>query len=200
VVFKEVGRQFIVVFKRKKTTEPLTRKKVAEKVVRKGGQIKWQVGVVENVPQRLVEGLVENQKKILDLMKARPYISKRELSDEIGISVTAIDKNIKVLKEKKLLKRVGPDRGGHWKAVMDTKEAVERLVEGLVEGLVENQKKILDLMKARPYISKRELSDEIGISATAIDKNIMALKEKELLKRIGPDKGGHWKVSVQKNV
>jgi len=208
VVFKEVGRQFIVVFKRKKTAEPLTRKKVAEKVVRKGGQIsgqkKRQVGVVEkvveNVPQRLaerlVEGLAENQKKILDLMKARPYISKRELSHEIGISPTAIDKNIKVLKEKKLLKRVGPDRGGHWKAVMDTKEAVERLVEGLVE----NRKKILDLMKARPYISKRELSDEIGISATAIDKNIMALKEKELLKRIGPDRGGHWKVVVQKNV
>ena len=47
-------------------------------------------------------------------------------------------------------------------------------------------------MKIYPYICKRELSDKIGISTTAIDKNIMVLKKKKLLKRIGLDKGGHW--------
>jgi len=59
------------------------------------------------------------------------------------------------------------------------------LVEGLVEGLVESQKKILDLVKTNPHISKKDLSDKIGISTTAIDKNIEKLKQKELLKRIG---------------
>lgn len=65
----------------------------------------------------LVEGLVENQIKILELVNENPYISKREMSEEIGISTTAIDKNISTLKNKGLLKRVGPARGGHWKII-----------------------------------------------------------------------------------
>lgn len=68
------------------------------------------------------------------------------------------------------------------------------LVERLVEGLVENQKKILILVAHNPYISKKAMSKEIGISTTAIDKNLIALKQKGLLRRIGPDKGGHWEV------
>lgn len=66
---------------------------------------------------RLVEGLVENQIKILELVNENPYISKREMSEEIGISTTAIDKNISTLKKKDLLKRIGSARGGHWEIV-----------------------------------------------------------------------------------
>ena len=60
--------------------------------------------------------------------------------------------------------------------------------------MVENQKKILNMIAKNPFISKKEMSKLIGISTTAIDKNIESLKKKGLLKRIGPAKGGHWKV------
>ena len=70
----------------------------------------------------------------------------------------------------------------------------KRLVEGLVKGLVESQKEILQLVSENPKISKREMSEKIGISTTAIDKNINALKKKGLLKRIGPAKGGYWSI------
>jgi ATP-dependent DNA helicase RecG len=69
-----------------------------------------------------------------------------------------------------------------------------RLVEGVVEGLVESQRKIIDLIKGNPNISKKELSDKIGISSTSTDKNINQLKKKGLLRRCGPDKGGHWEL------
>jgi len=68
------------------------------------------------------------------------------------------------------------------------------LVEELVEGLVESQKKILDLVKKLPSISKKELAGHVGISETAVDKNIAQLKKKRLLRRVGPDKGGHWEL------
>lgn len=68
------------------------------------------------------------------------------------------------------------------------------LVDGLVERLVDSQKKILDFIKENPHISKKELSEKIGISSTAIDKNIQSLKKKGLLKRIGSAKGGYWEV------
>ena len=68
------------------------------------------------------------------------------------------------------------------------------LVDRLVDRLVENQRKILEIIRENPYVSKRELAEEIGISTTAIDKNISKLKELGLLKRVGPDKGGYWKI------
>lgn len=94
--FKEVGNHFIVTFKRK---GPVALKEV------------------EGLAEGLVERLAENQKKMLKLMKANPAISKKELSLKIGISTTAIDKNISSLKTKGLLLRIGPDRGGHWELV-----------------------------------------------------------------------------------
>lgn len=68
----------------------------------------------------------------------------------------------------------------------------KRLVEGLVGRLVENQQKMLHFIKDNPLISKKEMAEKLGISTTAIDKNINQLKKKGLLLRVGPDKGGHW--------
>lgn len=70
-----------------------------------------------------------------------------------------------------------------------------RLVDRLVDRLAESQRKILSLISKNPYISKQELSKEIAISTTAIDKNIRTLKQKGLLKRMGSAKGGHWEIS-----
>jgi ATP-dependent DNA helicase RecG len=72
---------------------------------------------------------------------------------------------------------------------------VDGLVARLVDGLVENQRLMLELIAENPHISKRKMAEKIGISTTAIDKNIHALKTKGILKRIGPDKGGHWEVA-----
>jgi len=38
------------------------------------------------------------------------------------------------------------------------------------------------------------MAEKIGISTTAIDKNITALKTRGLLTHIGSDKGGRWEV------
>ena len=63
-----------------------------------------------------------------------------------------------------------------------------------VEGLVENQKKILKFIAENPRISKRKMAKKIGISTTAIDKNINTLKKRGLLKRLGGAKAGHWEI------
>ncbi|MBF0245547.1 MAG: HTH domain-containing protein, partial [Planctomycetes bacterium] len=70
----------------------------------------------------------------------------------------------------------------------------EEIMDGLVDGLVESQQIILKLIRQKPAVSKREMAKHIGISTTAIDKNIASLKEKGWLKRIGPAKGGRWEV------
>ncbi len=61
--------------------------------------------------------LGENRLIIIKLMKKKKQISIPELSKLIGISTTAIEKNIKYLKEKNVIKRVGGGKGGHWEIV-----------------------------------------------------------------------------------
>jgi predicted HTH transcriptional regulator len=65
---------------------------------------------------------------------------------------------------------------------------------GLVDGLVESQKMIIELIIKNPKISKKEMSGQIGISTTAIDKNIDTLKKKNIIERIGSDNKGYWNV------
>ncbi|HEY4481457.1 MAG TPA: ATP-binding protein, partial [Candidatus Brocadiaceae bacterium] len=91
--------------------------KGAEDTTQKTAEKTTQKRLVEGLAERLVERLVESQQRILKLTKENPYISKKELAEIIGISTTAIDKNIKQLKKKGLLKRIGPDKGGHWEIV-----------------------------------------------------------------------------------
>ena len=63
-----------------------------------------------------------------------------------------------------------------------------------VNGLSKNKNMILDLIKQNPNITISLLSNKIGITTTAIENNIKSLKEDNILRRIGSDKGGHWEI------
>ena len=41
----------------------------------------------------------------------------------------------------------------------------------------------------------RKLAKKLGINASAVQKHLDALKVKSVIKRVGPDKGGHWEIS-----
>ncbi len=93
--FKEVGTHFIVVFKRKEiekdtgTTSQRTGEKTREKT----------------------------REKIIRLIKENPKITTGELADKTGLTVKGLEWNIKNLKKKGLLRRIGADRGGYWEVV-----------------------------------------------------------------------------------
>ncbi len=53
-------------------------------------------------------------------------------------------------------------------------------------------------MQDNSKISILDLSKELGISSTAIEKNIAKLKEKGILERIGRTKAGYWKIINKK--
>lgn len=93
--FKEVGKHFIVVFKRKEAA--------AEGV--------------EKVPEKVTEKVTVNQQKILNLIFQNHNITVAELAKAVGISERKIKVNISKLKAKSLLRRVGPDKGGYWEVL-----------------------------------------------------------------------------------
>ena len=73
---------------------------------------------------------------------------------------------------------------------------IKNNTENNTENLSKSQKKIIKEIKNNPSITSEELSKIVGITADNIRVNISKLKTKGLLERIGPDKGGHWKVIV----
>ncbi|HAH05675.1 MAG TPA: transcriptional regulator [Elusimicrobia bacterium] len=70
----------------------------------------------------------------------------------------------------------------------------ERLGEKLGERLGGTALRILALIHRDSRITISALSSRLRISTTAVEKNLAALKKRGLLRRIGPDKGGHWEV------
>jgi ATP-dependent DNA helicase RecG len=64
-----------------------------------------------------------------------------------------------------------------------------------VEKTVEKtREKIIALIRHDPKITTAELAKQSGLSVRGVDWNIARFKKQGILKRIGPDKGGHWKV------
>ena len=49
-------------------------------------------------------------------------------------------------------------------------------------------------MKNNPVITIRELSLSIGLSDRGVKNYIYNLKNQGKIRRIGPDRGGHWEV------
>ena len=54
--------------------------------------------------------------------------------------------------------------------------------------------KILDAIKNNPKITQNELAEIAGLTRRGIEWNLAKLKEKGIIKRIGPVKGGYWEV------
>lgn len=74
------------------------------------------------------------------------------------------------------------------------KPAAPGLGVGLGDGLGETRSAILAAMRDAPSVSTTKLAEKFGISTTAIDKHLKALRASGRIRRIGPAKGGHWEV------
>jgi ATP-dependent DNA helicase RecG len=72
----------------------------------------------------------------------------------------------------------------------------EKLSEKLPEKLPDLQKAIVLQMRSDPKVTYDQLAKTTKKSREAIRKNIRRLKELGIIKRIGPDKGGHWQVTL----
>lgn len=103
---------------------------VHRKTEKSSGKKAEKVG--EKVGERVGEKLSQNQQSIIEKIIHNRTVSARELSEIIGISNRKIEENIGKLKAQGLLKRVGPEKGGHWEILCPTmKPKFDREMETL---------------------------------------------------------------------
>lgn len=60
----------------------------------------------------------------LCIIQNNPSVTQFELSNILQLSTKAIEKHIKNLKEDGIIRRVGPDNGGHWEVINDKNTSV----------------------------------------------------------------------------
>ena len=75
-----------------------------------------------------------------------------------------------------------------------TEKVVEKVTEKVVEKVTENQQAIMREIREKPFVTASELSEMLGISLRKTQENMRKLRETGLIRRVGPDKGGHWEV------
>jgi len=59
-----------------------------------------------------------------------------------------------------------------------------------------SREKIVALLSEDGKLSAAALAEKIGISAKSVEKHLANLKADGIIQRIGPAKGGHWKVTM----
>ncbi len=82
-----------------------------------------------------------------------------------------------------------------------TAESSEKTAESsekTAESSEKTSKKILNLLTQDCMMTIATLSSQLGISERAISKQIRNLQAQNRLRRVGPDKGGHWEVLEEK--
>ncbi len=78
---------------------------------------------------------------------------------------------------------------------LTTQKTTQKTTQNTTQNTTQKQREILNYLIEHPKASRKELAGVInGITEGGVKYNLNALQKKGLLKRIGPDKGGHWEV------
>ena len=144
-----------------------------------GGQFKAIVWRIDKEAEGLVandSGLVVNAPKLV-INDPKLGVNEEDLTVKL------------VVNGKKLTVKVGSNDE---KLVVKLKRLVV-IAEKLTVNLTVNRIEMLKMIIQNPTITKIEMAQAIGISSTAIDKNLDAMRDK-LIRRVGSDKSGIWDV------
>ena len=176
----------------------------------------------------------ENRQKISDrivaFLRENPEASRRDIVAALeNTTEGSVRYQLDKLKASKRLRRVGPDRGGHWMVVdgpdaEGTEEtdtcAGDRRRPGETQPehsqrttrkAPENHQKtarnddqppeplpladrILALLCQNPSTSRRKIAATLGTTKSIVRYRLDKLRTAGKIARVGPDKGGHWKV------
>jgi len=88
------------------------------------------------------------------------------------------------------------DIDSNWFSVIFTrkKSGVGGKGEKFGDGSEKSSEKIISLLKENKQASAKDISENLGITSRAVEKQLAKLKKDKIIKRVGPAKGGHWEV------
>ena len=90
--------------------------------------------------------------------------------------------------------QTGKPIGSEESATQEGQSTQKSMPESTLKG---TRKTIVEIIESNPNITLDQLAEQIGKNPRGIDKHVKILRELGILRRIGPDKGGHWEIIEQ---
>ena len=90
----------------------------------------------------------------------------------------------------------GYPEGSEKKVGENLSKSEKSKVKSNEKGKEKSSEKVIRLMAENSIITTQEIAQSLGLSLAGIEKIIRILKQKGHLRRVGPDKGGHWEISA----
>ena len=86
--------------------------------------------------------------------------------------------------------------------VENNPDVVEKYIENLVVAekstlkstLKSTQKAIVDIIEINPQVTISQVAEQLKLNMRGIAKHFKNLQAQGIIRRVGPDKGGHWEV------
>ena len=103
--------------------------------------------------------------------------------------------------------RSGWEQAGHALRLFDSFEPFDQTVLEMTwapvagqgdktseETSEETSSRLLTLLRQSPTQTAKQLAAQLGLSQRAVELQLAKLKSAQRLRRVGPNKGGHWEV------
>jgi ATP-dependent DNA helicase RecG len=81
-----------------------------------------------------------------------------------------------------------------WRDELVPKGSPESSPESSPQNSLKTEERVLQLLRDTPSMTTQALGERLGISKRGVLKQVEKLKEQGRLRRVGPNKGGHWEV------
>lgn len=81
------------------------------------GTVNGTLNLPVNLPVNLPEDLTVTAKKVFELLREDGKYTYDRLANAVGVTRETVRVSIRSLVDAKLIRRVGPDKGGHWEVV-----------------------------------------------------------------------------------
>ena len=94
---------------------------------------------------------------------------------------------------------IGMPQAAPYVATDGSLKALQKALQKTLQKMPQKTpQKILAAIRENPFVGTQEMADKIGVERSTVARAIAKLKREGTLRRIGPDKGGHWEV-IEKN-
>jgi ATP-dependent DNA helicase RecG len=134
----------------------------------------------------LIEKYGSGIQRIIGYFKADnlPLPEFKNISDGFQVTVFSVDKSNVTENPNSITENVTENE-------IDVTENVTENMEDVTEN---REKRIIDLIIENNYISTTQIAEEMSVTRMTVHRDLEKLKSKGLIERVGPDKGGYWRV------
>ena len=138
-----------------------------------------------------------NVENVLHELIADKNATIPQICARTGMALRTINNALATLRGAGVLKTRGNQGNANNEVTEKVTEKQGEVTEKVTEKLNATDERIIAVIQSNPYITQKMLSEAIGLTRPYVGRKLLRLQARNIIRRVGPDKGGYWEVSRQ---